>query len=146
MITPALDVLERALERFVDILDGESNALGKADMAALRDSLADKERMAGEVAHAWTEALAWLRGQSNTSLNQGLDVPAEIMPRWQAIVALAKRAEGLNQGNGRMIEAQLSRARGALDVLQAASRPVNLYGADGHMLNLPTQGHTLDKV
>ncbi len=146
MSTPALDTLETSLQGFVRLLDDESQALAKTDMDALERTLVGKEHLAREVATAWSAAMDWLRGQSNAGLNQGLAVPAHILPRWQAIVELARRADTLNQANGRMIDAQLRRTRGALDVLQAASRPVNLYGADGHLLDTPGQGHTLDKV
>ncbi len=138
--------LARELRGFASALEAEATALSSNDMAALGREIAEKERLAKSVAMAWSEAVAWLRGQSTTGLNQGLDIPASVLPEWQTIVELARRTDTLNRRNGQMTDALLNRTRGALEVLQAAARPVHLYGADGHMLDLPGQGHTLDKV
>lgn len=146
MSTPVLDNLARELRGFASALEAESTALSSNDMAALGREIAEKERLAKSVAMAWSEAVAWLRGQSTTALNQGLDIPASVLPEWQTIVELARRTDTLSRRNGQMTDALLNRTRGALEVLQAAARPVHLYGADGHMLDLPGQGHTLDKV
>ena len=146
MSTPVLDNLALELRGFASALEAEATALSSNDMAALGREIAEKERLAKSVAMAWSEAVAWLRGQSTTGLNQGLDIPASVLPEWQTIVELARRTDTLNRRNGQMTDALLNRTRGALEVLQAAARPVHLYGADGHMLDLPGQGHTLDKV
>lgn len=142
----ALAELQRQLTDFVAALQGESDALGSARIADLESVLARKNELAAGVSTAWTQAMHWLRSQSSHGLNRGLDIPVEILPHWQAIVALAQQAETLNQRNGQLIEAQLQRTKGAIEVLQSAARPAHLYGADGHMLHLPGQGHTLDKV
>jgi flagella synthesis protein FlgN len=141
-----LDALRRQLTAFVSVLEEESSALASADIDGLADSLAHKNQLASATSAAWNEAMTWLRSQSTGRLNEGLEVPAAIQPYWQDIVALAKRAEALNQRNGQLIDSQLQRTRGAIEVLQAAARPLHLYGADGHMLDLPGRGHTLDMV
>lgn len=146
MSTPVLESLARELHDFATALEAESAALAGNDMVTLGREIAEKERLARNVSMAWSEAVAWLRGQSTGGLGQELDVPASVLPEWQAIVDLARRTDTLNRRNGQMIDALLNRTRGALEVLQAAARPVHLYGADGHMLDLPGQGHTLDKV
>jgi flagella synthesis protein FlgN len=143
---PLLDQLTLELGNFVELLEQESAALGDSRLDNLAGIIEEKSRLAQSVNNAWNQAMGWLRAQSKAGLNQDLDIPSDLMPHWQAIVALARRAETLNKSNGRMIEAQLQRTKGALDVLQNAARPVHLYGADGHMLDLPGQGHTLDKV
>jgi len=141
-----LDHLRRQLAAFVSVLEHESSALASANIDGLAEILADKNQLASATSTAWNEAMSWLRSQSTGRLNEGLEVPAAIQPHWQDIIVLAKRAEALNQRNGQLIDNQLQRTRGAIEVLQAAARPLHLYGADGHMLDLPGHGHTLDKV
>lgn len=141
-----LQELRRQLTAFVGVLESESSALASANIDGLAEILADKNQLASTTSTAWNEAMRWLRNQSTGRLNEGLEVPATIQPHWQDIVVLAKRAEALNQRNGQLIDSQLQRTRGAIEVLQAAARPLHLYGADGHMLDQPGHGHTLDKV
>lgn len=141
-----LEELRRQLAAFVSVLEHESSALASTDIDSLARILADKNQLASATSTAWNEAIDWLRRQSTGRLNDGLEVPADIQPHWQEIVSLAQRAEALNQRNGQLIDNQLQRTRGAIDILQAAARPLHLYGADGHMLDLPGRGHTLDKV
>jgi flagellar biosynthesis/type III secretory pathway chaperone len=93
-----------------------------------------------------SDLITWLRAQSPGGARQPLEIPAALAPRWQSIVTLARRAEALNQSNGQQIEALLERTRGALGVLQAAARPVYLYGADGHLLDGSRPGNTIDSV
>jgi flagella synthesis protein FlgN len=143
---PLLEQLRQELGAFVGILDDESRALASGNIEQLARVIENKNRCAASTASAWSLAINWLRGQSTGRLNQGLEVPAEIMPHWQDILTLARRAETLNQDNGHSIDALLQRTRGAIEVLQTAARPVHLYGADGHFLDIPGQGHTLDKV
>lgn len=141
-----LEELSRQLTTFIGTLEAESTALASADIDALASILAEKTQLAGAAARAWNETMSWLRSQSTGQLNEGLEVPSEIQPRWQQIIVLAHRAEALNQRNGELIESQLQRTRGAIEILQAAARPLPLYGADGHMLDPSGRGHTLDKV
>lgn len=141
-----LEELRRQLAAFVSVLEDESSALASTDIDGLARILADKNQLASATSTAWNEAINWLRSQSTGRLNESLEVPADIQPHWQEIVSLAQRAEALNQRNGQLIDNQLQRTRGAIDILQAAARPLHLYGADGHMLDLPGRGHTLDKV
>lgn len=141
-----LDELHSQLTRFIAVLEAETEALGSTQIDHLASVLETKNQLAATTAAAWSQAMNWLRSQSTGRLNQGLEVPAEIIPHWQAIVSLARQAESLNLRNGQLIDAQLQRTKGAIEVLQAAARPVHLYGADGHMLDLPGPTHTLDKV
>jgi flagellar biosynthesis/type III secretory pathway chaperone len=138
--------LKQALDAFVGILDQEHAALAAGDIEALARLLEVKNRLATDTSGVWSHAADWLRRQATGGIGRDLDIPAGMAPTWREIVELARRAESLNRQNGQMIDAQLLRTRGAIEVLQAAARPVHLYGADGHMLDLPGHGHSIDNV
>ncbi len=147
ILHPPLSDLHKALQAFVVILEEEISALGDMDLHRLAATVEGKNRLAESVAETWNRAMAWLMQQPGTERTaHGLHVPASILPQWLEILALARQADHLNRRNAQLVEAQLERTRGAIDVLQSASRPVNLYGADGQILDSPAQGHSLDKA
>jgi flagella synthesis protein FlgN len=143
---PLLERLAQELADYVAVLETEREVLGGSRLDGLNSVIADKTRHAEAASAAWNEAQVWLRSISTSGLNQGLEVPSDILPHWQSVVTLARQADQLNQRNGLLIDALLTRTRDALDVLQAAARPVQLYGADGQILDTPGHGHTLDKA
>lgn len=143
---PPLEVLKEELDAFVEVLAEETAALEAGRTDDLARIVEHKDPLAASTSAAWTRAVDWLRAQSSGGPGQGLDLSAESAPLWRDILDTARRAEALNQRNGQLIDAQLRRTKSALEILQSAARPVHLYGADGHMLDLPGHGHPLDQV
>lgn len=76
--------------------------------------------------------LTWL----GTHSPQGLAV-------WQEILALAGRAQQLNQTNGELIQMKLRRNQQLLTVLSNAANKANLYGPDGQASISPGSGRSL---
>ena len=142
-----LPSLAVALKAFVAILEEEIEVLSSLDLDRLAITVDAKTKLASAVSDNWNQAMNWLNSLPGTTRTaHGLHVPAHVMPHWLEILNLARQADSLNKRNSILVEAQLQRTQGALDVLQSAARPVNLYGADGQILDVPGLGHSLDKV
>ena len=62
---------------------------------------------------------------------------------WQEILALAERAQRLNQTNGELIQMKLRRNQQLLAVLSSAVNKANLYGPDGQTSFSPGSGRSL---
>jgi hypothetical protein len=137
-----LATLRAELGAFAGALEHEAEALAAPGQAGLADAVEAKTRRAEAVAGQWRVTGAWLRGQEAP----GGSLPPALCAEWDEILALAARVKSLNERNARLIEAQMHRTRAALDVLQAAARPVNLYGSDGYLQDGAGPGHSLDKA
>ena len=62
---------------------------------------------------------------------------------WLEILALAERAQRLNQANGELIQMKLRRNQQLLAVLSNAVNKANLYGPDGQTSFSPGSGRSL---
>lgn len=137
-----LDSLRAELTAFAGALDDEAAALAAPGQAGLAEAVAVKTQRAESVAERWRHTAAWLRAQG---IPPGT-MPAALQAGWSEILSLAARVKSLNERNAHLIEAQMLRTRAALDVLQSAARPVNLYGSDGYLDPGAGLGHSLDKA
>lgn len=99
------------------------NKLAEARRSLLQENL---QQPGAEAIHAWL----------GTHSPQGLAV-------WQEILALAERAQQLNQTNGELIQMKLRRNQQLLGVLSNAVNKANLYGPDGQASFSPGSGRSL---
>jgi flagella synthesis protein FlgN len=105
-----------------------ADALSLNELAEARRSLLRKNlpQLGAEAIHTWL----------GTHRPQGLAV-------WQEILALAERAQQLNQTNGELIQMKLRRNQQLLAVLSNAVNKANLYGPDGQASFSPGSGRSL---
>ena len=144
----ALTAERTALLNFVALLEGEqemlvsnhtdqllelseqksTDSLALNELAETRRDLLRKDlpQLSAEAIHAWLAARS----------PQGLTM-------WQEIVALAERAQLLNQTNGELIQMKLRRNQQLLSVLSNAVNKANLYGPDGQTSFSPGSGRSL---
>jgi len=99
------------------------NKLAEARRGLLRKNL---PQLGAEAIRAWL----------GTHSPQGLAV-------WREILALAERAQHLNQTNGELIQMKLRRNQQLLAVLSNAVNKANLYGPDGQASFSPGSGRSL---
>jgi flagellar biosynthesis/type III secretory pathway chaperone len=138
--------LRQELSDFVACLEAEAEALATMQPEVLSGAVETKQRLALTVAHTWNQTLSWLKSLAPEPDAAALDLPAELQPAWLDILNLAHRTKALNERNGQLVEAQLQRTMSALNILQTAAKPVNLYGSDGLFQDVPGLGHTLNKA
>jgi flagella synthesis protein FlgN len=137
-----------AVLRFVDLLKQEQQTLANGDVETLTSLIPQKNSLASE--------LTTLAKQRNTSLaaegfgpdRAGIDAWCNRHPTknkvstvWSRILSLASEARELNRLNGELIQIRMQHNTLALEALQGASRPLNLYGADGQ-----TVGHSNRRI
>lgn len=144
----ALSELHSALNRFVELLEQESDCLKDIDAESLSSIVTEKTRQAELCNTAWSQLVV----ASGIGDSQGGDLEAmlstvpEVHDRWQATRGLVQKAARLNHSNSLLINAQMRRTRQALDVLQTAANRGTLYGSDGMMLDNLQLLHSLNKV
>lgn len=114
-------LLELSKQKSADALS--LNQLAETRRTLLRENIPQLD--AGAI-RAWLE----------THSPQGLAV-------WEEILALAERAQRLNQTNGELIQTKLRRNQQSLAVLSNAVNKANLYGPDGQTSFSPGSGRSL---
>lgn len=115
---PLLELSEHKSTAALDL-----NKLAEARRSLLRENL---PQLSAETIRAWL----------GTHSPQGLAV-------WQEVLALAERAQQLNQTNGELIQMKLRRNQQLLAVLSNAVNKANLYGPDGQASFSPGSGRSL---
>lgn len=122
-------LVENLTDRLLELSEQKSaDALGLNKLAETRRALL-RENLPKQDAGA---IRAWLGAHSP----KGLAV-------WQEILALAERAQRLNQTNGELIQMKLRRNQQLLAVLSNAVNKANLYGPDGQTSFSPGSGRSL---
>lgn len=122
-------LMENLTDQLLELSEQKStDALGLNQLAETRRALLRKN-----LPQQGADAIrAWL----GTHSPQGLAV-------WQEILALAERAQRLNQTNGELIQMKLRRNQQLLAVLSNAVNKANLYGPDGQTSFSPGSGRSL---
>ncbi len=144
----ALEDLRHALAEFTLLLEREASTLIDLQPNLLTAVVEEKTRWADRANTAWQQRAAACRRDlaAGESLDHSLSFEPRYGSAWLEITDLAAKADRLNQGNNVLIEAQLRRARIAMDVLQTASNRGGVYGADGQMMDSFQSLKTLDKA
>ena len=127
-----------AVLRFVELLKQEQQSLTAGDVDALTPLISQKNVLATDLAILAKQRNALLAVENFAPDRAGIDAWCENHPAknkvrtaWSGILSLASEARELNRVNGELIQIRMQHNTQALAALQGASRPLNLYGADG---------------
>jgi flagella synthesis protein FlgN len=133
---------------FVNLLKQEQLALGNGDVDALAPIIPQKNTLAIELTALAKRRNTALAAEGFEPDRTGIDAWHNLHPRnnkvstaWSQILSLASEARELNRVNGELIQIRMQHNTLALEALQCASRPLNLYGADGQ-----TVGHSKRRI
>ena len=122
-------LVENLTDQLFELSEQKStDALNLNELAETRRALLHKNlpQLGTDAIHAWLE----------THSPQALTI-------WLEILALAERAQRLNQANGELIQMKLRRNQQLLAVLSNAVNKANLYGPDGQTSFSPGSGRSL---
>jgi flagella synthesis protein FlgN len=127
-----------AVLRFVELLKQEQQSLAAGDVDALTPLVSQKNILATDLAILAKQRNVLLAVENFAPDRAGIDAWCEHHPAknkvraaWSGILSLASEACELNRVNGELIQIRMQHNTQALAALQGASRPLNLYGADG---------------
>lgn len=141
-LVSGLDTLHATLRR-----ENEALAVGTPD--TLPTLIQAKEHLIGDLARTWSALAARLGVPvSRRMIGQALNDHGEpgLAQTWSRVQALAQEVDRLNRLNGRLIEEQLRRTQGALQILQSAARQRGLYGSDGRTVDLFDPQRSIDEA
>lgn len=143
-----LDALGQKVAAFVELLRREAEILRAPEADALTEIVTRKGELAAEMNAAWETFAARVSAPplSLDRVRQALPRFPHLQRRWQNVCQLAEEATRLNQANGALIELQRQRTQRALEVLQTAANPAQVYGEHGRILDLFGPSRTLDKA
>lgn len=130
-----------AFRTFYQILETEQAALLEGDVGRLLPLAPKKNDMVAELARLGETRNALLRSATGAANQQGMtawlaafdpDDRSGVGKQWQALIDLARRAKGLNETNGQVINSRLASNAQALEILMGANATTTrLYGRDG---------------
>lgn len=144
----ALTAERAALQKFVALLEREQSMLVENQTDQLLELSGQKSRDALEL-NKLAEARRTLLKQylpqlTADGIRSWLETHSqEGLAAWQEVVALAERAQLLNNANGQVIQMKLRHNQQALSVLSNAADKANLYGPTGQPSFSPGSGRTL---
>ncbi len=146
-----LESLSNHLRALLDIIAAENRALERGDPESLPQLNQGKEDIARVLTRDWTsltQGLGLSPPVSRASLEHALNDHPEpgLGEAWTRVQALIEETDRLNRLNGRLIDEQLRRTRGAIDILQAAASQRALYGADGYSVDLFSKSREIDEA
>lgn len=143
-----------ALQRFVQILQSEQEALTQGDIDKLVEYARLKSEQVVRLSQLGANRQRILKqyglGSAQNDISQVIrredpDGRRCLEQHWDNLLDLAKHAQDTNRLNGAMIESQLKRNQQALAILQESAKQTSLYGKDGHAQALGL-GRRLGKV
>lgn len=127
-----------AVLRFVELLKQEQQTLASGDVDAITPLISQKNVLATDLAVLAKQRNALLAVGNFAPDRAGIDAWCEHHPEknkvrtaWSRVLSLASEARELNRVNGELIRIRMQHNSQSLEALQGASRPLNLYGADG---------------
>lgn len=137
-----------AVLRFVDLLKQEQQTLASGDVDTLTPLISQKNVLATELAELAKQRNTVLAAEGLEPDRTGVEAWCNLHPTkdkvataWSRVLSLASEARELNRVNGELIQIRMQHNTQALQALQGASRPLNLYGADGQ-----TVGHSSRRI
>lgn len=126
---------------FHQLLETEQAALLKGDVEHLLPLAPKKNDMVAELARLGETRNALLNAATGATNQLGMSAwlatfdPEDrsgVGKQWQALLDLARRAKGLNETNGQVINSRLASNEQALEILMGANATTTrLYGRDG---------------
>ena len=137
MLSQLLAQEERALERFLAVLEEERRALLAGEAEAIAAAVEEKNRVAETLQNCSRQKLllaAKSTGKTDEEaalvLQEWMQEPS-LAPAWERIRALAERCRRANLENGTFIRERLAVNQQALDVLLGAQERLTTYDALG---------------
>ena len=131
------DLLDRqvaALEKVLESLDHEREALMDRDAAALELVTKEKQQALAKADDLEQQRLALAPDLSAMEL---LAAAPEVASRWEKLLDLTRRCREQNDINGRMIRRQARRVESTLQLMRGQPSGSGVYGPDGES----TQGN-----
>ncbi|MBE0621541.1 MAG: flagellar protein FlgN [Burkholderiales bacterium] len=130
-----------ALLAFTGLLEAEQDALVEGDADRVAGLAQQKASQIDLLSHLGALRSSYLATQN---LNAGADGMLAWLGRnpgfatavkkiWQELLALAQKAQRINQNNGALIESRLQQTRLKLAVLHSAANSEGVYRADGQL-------------
>lgn len=128
---------ERALERFLAVLEEERRALLAGEAEAISAAVEEKNRIAETLQNCARQKLLLAAKSTGKTDEEAAHVLQEWMqepslaPVWERIRTLAERCQRANLENGTFIRERLALNQQALDVLLGAQERLTTYDALG---------------
>lgn len=124
------------VQRFIDILEAEANALEQSDYGeALEASTRHKNSCIGQLADAGQAREAALQAMGFGTDRAGLEAAVKTYPQLahatDQLFDLGRQASDLNMANGAIIETYLQHTQQALHAIRQMSGSTDLYDASG---------------
>jgi len=139
-----LDALAHELSAFISLLEQEAAALAANQADALTPLIAQRESANRRLAERWLDLTSELRLPITTALAVLREHCLGQAPEsWRQVEEMVRHAERLNRLNSHLIDEQLRRTQMAVQVLHSAAGSRMLYGADGHMSELPNSNRDI---
>ncbi|MDJ0927306.1 MAG: flagellar protein FlgN [Gammaproteobacteria bacterium] len=125
------DLLDRqaaALEKVLETLDHEREALMNRDAAALELITKEKQEALAKADELEQQRLALAPDLNAMEL---LAATPDVAPRWEKLLDLTRRCREQNDTNGRMIRRQARRVESTLQLMRGQPGNAGVYGPDG---------------
>lgn len=147
---PFLDLLKEEqglVEKFIAVLQQEQQILVEGAKADLDPVTSEKNRLAGFLAQLDVRRNDFLRTQGISNAREDierwlLDQDAAATDIWNRFLDSARKAQQLNDLNGKLVAERMSNNQQAIHTLMAATNRPATYGPDGQTTSLG-RGRTL---
>ena len=125
------DLLDRqsaALEKVLETLDHEREALMNRDAAALELTMKEKQQALSKADELERQRLALA---PDLNAMEMLAANPDVASRWEKLLDLTRRCREQNDTNGRMIRRQARRVESTLQLMRGQPGNAGVYGPDG---------------
>lgn len=136
-----------AMASLAKVLEAEQNTLVEGDVAVLAGLTQEKSKQIArlsELEKIRTGYLVQLGFSSDAKgMQEYLSHPSTlntVSESWNNLLAISERAKESNRENGLLINRQLTRNQGALNILQQNNPAGSMYGPNGQSTNTSTSG------
>lgn len=137
-----------AVQRFVALLERETQMLLKGETDDLIDLARQKNGLAAELATLAAQRNRTLAASGLSSDRAGVVAwfaahPSETQAAtaWSALLGVAAQARELNRANGELVQVRMKDNARALEILLGSNASGNLYGPDGQ--STPASGRRI---
>lgn len=142
-----------ALAQLEQLLGSEHQALQDNDVEALERSGEARQGCVNQLLQVEEERRGLCRALNLPTDAHGLDrllqwcdPDQQVRRHWQACASLAARCRTLNERNGALVTARLTRVRAALDTLTGHSAQTRTYGPQGIYASTPQGARVVTAV
>lgn len=136
-----------AMTSLAELLSAEETALVNADVAELTRLTPEKSQLILQLSNLENERKTWLEQHGYSPDAKGMqDCVAKasseitIVDAWTKLLQISTQAKENNRTNGILINRQINRNQGALNILQKNNPASSLYGPNGQATNNTPSG------